>query len=73
MVGLASCLREVHMPLFPILALYPVVSGWSGILSLVSSLCALDKVCGFVSLVSLLKLQIVIVIRIDAFCVKWKS
>ena len=61
------------MPVFPILALYLVVSGWSVILSLVSSLCVLEKVCGFVSLVSLLKLQIVFGVRIVAFCVKWKS
>ena len=60
------------MLVFPILVLYLVVSRWYGILSLVSYLCALQKVCGFVSLVSLLKLQIVIVIRIVAFCVKWK-
>ena len=73
MVGLALLLREVHMPVFPVLALYPVVSGWYGLLSLVSSLCVLEKVCGFVALVSLFKLQIVIVISIVAFCVKWKS
>ena len=64
MVGLAPGLREVHIPVFPILALYPVVSGWYGLLSLVSSLCVLDKVCGFVALGSLLKLQIVIDVRI---------
>ena len=72
MVGLAPLLREAHMPIFPILALYLVVSGWSVILSLVSSLCVLEKVCGFVSLVSLLKLQIVFGVRIVTFCVKWK-
>ena len=61
------------MSVFPVLVLYPNVSGWSWLLSLVSSMCVLEKVCGFVALDSLLKLQIVIVIRIVAFCVKWKS
>ena len=73
MVGLASLPREVHMSVFPVLELYLVVSGWFGLLSLVSSLCVLEKVCGFVVLFSLLKLQIVIVVRIVAFYVKWKS
>ena len=61
------------MPIFPILVLYPVVSGWSGLLSLVSSLGVLDKVCGFSAPVSLFKLKIVIVVRIVVFFVKWKS
>ena len=32
------------MPVFPILVLYPVVSGWYGLLSLINSLCIREGV-----------------------------
>ena len=43
-VGSAPSLWEVCMPVFPIFALYPIVSGWYGLLSLISSLCIREGV-----------------------------